>query len=78
MSFRINIYTICCSFYQVGISHGKGDKAKNVADISVLDTNRLILKHFFVFLSLSLFYLITFNISIFSLVSASSGHQNGL
>jgi hypothetical protein len=31
--------------YQVGISHGKGDKDKNVDDISVCDTNRLIFKH---------------------------------
>jgi hypothetical protein len=33
----------------VDISHGKGDKAKNVADISVRDTNRLIFKHLLCF-----------------------------
>jgi hypothetical protein len=49
MSLRINSYTNCCSFYQVDISHGKADKAKNVADTSVRHINRLILKHLLCF-----------------------------
>jgi hypothetical protein len=49
MSFMINIYIPCCSFYQVAMSHGKGDKDTNVADIYVRDTNRLSFKHLLCF-----------------------------